>query len=73
MRATEITNKYVEGGKNYVTASIFSDDKPSTMPTTGADIKGLADDEYLAPASSIFTKNGDIAFLGEDGTWGDWL
>lgn len=67
-----IENSYVEDGKKYVKVCIIADEKPDTLPTTGEDIIGLTENDYIAPGSSIFTINGEVAFRGEV-IWGDWL
>lgn len=66
----KINEQYYENGKRYVVADIVADSKPSQLPTTGENVKGLSADDYLAQGSTILTKNIELAMLGE--TWGDW-
>lgn len=41
-------------GARIVEAFILADTKPNTLPTTGAGIKGLAEDDVFAPFSQLF-------------------
>lgn len=66
----KINEQYYENGKRYVVADIFADSKPSQLPTTGENVKGLSADDYLAQGSTILTKSADLVMLGE--TWGEW-
>ena len=43
-----------DDGKNKVQALIIADNTPSPLPTTGANIKGLCDNDVFAPMSIIY-------------------
>lgn len=72
MRA--IDAEYIKrSGSRVVRATIYSDGFPDTMPTTGENVDGLADEDVLDCGSVILdTKTGKVAMLGEDGDWAKW-
>ena len=65
-------NIYYDKKKWCVRATMFADNTSITLPETGATVKGLSDDYYIAPGSSIFTTDGHIIFRGING-WGEWI
>lgn len=68
----EIQGEYYEDGKHYVKASMFADDTSVTLPENGGSVKGLSENDYFAPGSSIFTTTGSLIMRGLTG-WGEWL
>lgn len=71
IKLRKINDQHFENGVRYVVADLIADSKPDTLPTTGSNIKGLNDGDYLDAGSTIITKNLDLAILGD--SWGDWL
>lgn len=43
-----------EDGKQLVRAFILSDDTPAALPTAGADVTGMGENDVFAPGSVIY-------------------
>lgn len=49
----------IKDGHNVVECVIVSDTTPDTLPTTGANVKGMKDDDTFAPMSLLYI-TGDV-------------
>ena len=59
-----------DAGKRYVRASVFGDIVPATMPSNGAEIDGLNEDDILSAGSTFYcVENGKIFMLNSAGSW----
>ena len=56
-----------------IRCTILADGTTDPLPLTGEDIEGLMDDTEISYGSVAITPNGDIASMGNDGQWGNWL
>lgn len=54
MTAVSVEHVSYRGDKEVVQAVILSDNVPATLPTTGADIKGMNANQVFAPFSLLY-------------------
>lgn len=52
---------------------IQADNTTDPLPKDGTDVEGMEIGQKILPGSYVYTPNFDIAIMGNDGEWGDWL
>lgn len=53
--------------------TILADDASASPPVDGGEIDGMLPGQKILPGSVCITPALDIAIMGNDGKWGEWV
>ncbi len=67
MKAVSATQKGTTvDGRRIMDVFVLSDNDPDTLPTNGADVDGLLDDDIFAPFSILFSIAGPKVYIANE-------
>lgn len=69
---TVVKYEWDVNGDKCAVVDMFSDDKPSSFPTTGAEVDKMDDElKIIAPSSVYVISDASLWLLKSDGTWAE--